>query len=126
MLKRIVKTILLLPVALVAGLIILLAVANRHETMLSLDPLSPGQPAFSITVPLFWLLFAALGIGILLGGIGAWARQGKWRRQARHKRREADSLRHETERLKEEVQAVSPARPGLPAPHSGPGDKRAA
>lgn len=122
MLRRIVKTILLLPVALFAVLIILLAVANRHETMLSLDPLSPGQPAFSITVPLFWLLFAALGIGIILGGVGAWARQGKWRRQARTKRREAASLRTETERLKEEVQAASPARPGLPAPDT----KRAA
>lgn len=122
MLKRIAKTILFLPVILFAVLVILLAVANRHETLLSLDPLSPNQPAFSVTVPLFWLLFAALGIGILLGGFGAWAKQAKWRRQARHKRREADSLRHETERLKEEVQASQPARPGLPAP----GDKRAA
>ncbi|MDJ0931018.1 lipopolysaccharide assembly protein LapA domain-containing protein [Breoghania sp.] len=122
MLRRIAKTILLLPVIIFAVLVILLAVANRHETMLSLDPLSPGQPAFSISVPLFWLLFGALGIGIVLGGIGAWAKQGKWRKQARYKRREADTLRHEADRLKEEVQAANPRHPGLPAA----GNKRAA
>ncbi len=122
MLKRIAKTILFLPVALFAVLLVLLAVANRHDTMLSLDPLTPEQPAFFLTVPLFWLLFAALGIGIILGGFGAWARQGKWRKQARSNRREARSLRYETERLKEEVEAASPPRPGLPAP----GSKRAA
>lgn len=117
MLKRIVKTILLLPLAV---LVIVLAVANRHPTVLSLDPISPGQPAYSVTVPLFWLLFAALGLGIVLGGVGAWARQGKWRKQARRKRREADRLRDEAEQLKEAAQG--PSRPGLPAP----GDKRAA
>lgn len=119
MLKRIAKTILLLPIAI---LVIVLAVANRQPTMLSLDPLSPAQPAYSITVPLFWLLFATLFIGIVLGGLGAWVKQGKWRERARKKKREAAALRNETERLKEAAQVHEPGRPGLPAP----GDQRAA
>lgn len=109
MLKRIMKTILLVPVAV---LVIVLAVANRTPVVLSFDPFSPAQPAFSIEVPLFWLMFAMLFIGIVLGGLGAWARQGKWRRQARRKRREAEHLRQEADRLKD----AQPPAPGLPAP----------
>ncbi len=89
----------------IAVLLIVLAVANRHMVTLSLDPFSPNSPAYSVTAPLFWFLFAAIALGVLLGGIAAWAKQGKWRREARVKRREADRWHHEADRLKDASQA---------------------
>lgn len=115
MLKRALKTLLLLPIAV---LVIVLAVANRHAVVLSLDPFTPENPAFAVAVPLFWALFGMLFLGILLGGLGAWFRQSKWRRTAREKRREAENLRREAERLKETAQAQGPHTPGLPPPGS--------
>lgn len=110
-LKRLLKFILLAPPAVV---LIILAVANRQDVVLSLDPFAPDQPAFALQAPLFWMLFGALFLGILLGGLGAWASQHHWRREARSKRREADYLRTEAERLKTTVSGSS--APGLPAP----------
>lgn len=119
MLKRIFKFILLAPPALV---LVVLAVANRQPVVLSLDPFVPEAPAFAIELPLFWLLFAALFLGILLGGLGAWFKQHKWRQQARDKRREADRLRAEADRLKTVVQQTNGMQasggPALPSPDS--------
>ena len=112
-LKRILKYILLAPPAVV---VVILAVANRQTVVLSLDPFAPEAPAFAIEAPLFWLLFAALFIGIMLGGVGAWIKQHKWRRRAHEKRREAETLRHEADRLKDITQGTG--APGLPAPNS--------
>ena len=117
MLKRIFNYILLVPPAIA---VVILAVANRHSVTLSLDPFAPETPAFALEAPLFWLLFAALFIGIMLGGFGAWIKQRKWRLQARDKRREAEKLRVEAERLRDITQGTG--APGLPAPNN----KRAA
>jgi hypothetical protein len=54
--------------------------------------------------------------GVVVGGIAAWVRQGKWRRAARRADAQARELRAEVERLKR--------RPGPPAlaAHPVPGD----
>ncbi|MBL6432219.1 MAG: DUF1049 domain-containing protein, partial [Alphaproteobacteria bacterium] len=94
-----------------------LSVANRHTVSLSLNPLDPQDPRLTIPdIPLFWIIFASLGVGIIVGGLGAWAKQGRWRKEARVKRREADRWHNEADRLK----AVhEPAKgPALPAPTS--------
>lgn len=111
--RRLIKNLVLIPIAIV---LIALAVANRHSVTLSLDPFSPADPAISINAPLFWYLFAAVAFGVLIGGIASWAGQGKWRKEARVKRREADRWHNEADRLK----AVhEPAKgPALPAPTS--------
>ncbi|MCB1489420.1 MAG: LapA family protein [Bauldia sp.] len=88
----------LIPLALIG---IALAVANRHAVVLSFDPFNAASPALSVSVPLFVLLFATLAIGVIIGGAAAWFRQGRWRRQARSERVEADRLRREVERRKE-------------------------
>lgn len=113
MLKRIFKYTLLAPPAIV---VVILAVANRQSVVLSLDPFAPEAPAFAIEAPLFWLLFGALFIGIMLGGIGAWLKQRRWRLEARDKRREAETLRHDAERLKDITQGTGAL--GLPAPNN--------
>ena len=82
--------------------------------MLSLDPFGGAAPRWSIELPLFILLFATLGLGILIGGIATWFGQGKWRRAARAERANAARLRQEVERLRERVSTG----PALAPPYS--------
>lgn len=93
---RFLKGLVLLPVAIV---VILLAVANRDAVRLSLDPFSE-TPVFSLTVPLYAVVFAAVALGIVVGGIGSWLGQGGTRRKSRERHREVRRLEGETARLR--------------------------
>ena len=101
---RFLKALILLPVAI---LVVLLAVANRAPVTLSLDPFSQDAPEFAAQVPLFAVIFAAVAVGVLIGGIASWLAQGRNRKERRRFRREARTLRYETERLR--TQAPAPA-----------------
>jgi hypothetical protein len=101
----------LLPLAIVA---VALSVANREMIQLSLDPLGGAAPRWSVAMPLFILLFATLGLGILIGGVATWIGQGKWRKAARAERANAARLRQDVERLRERVAAT----PALAPPFS--------
>src|ERR1700712_3021951 len=101
------KGIILLPVAII---VVLLAVANRHPVLVSLDPFSSEAPEISLTVPLFAIIFAAVILGVVIGGIGAWLAQSENRRERRQALREGSRLRAETERAR-----PYPAGSGLPA-----------
>ena len=105
--RRFLYYVIFIPLAIV---IVVLAVANRHLVTLSFDPFNPTAPALSAGVPLFVLLFAALALGVVVGGLAVWFRQGRWRRMARDERLEADQLRREVNRRRE-----VPAAPTLPA-----------
>jgi len=76
-----------------AAALVLFAVANRAPVPLSLDPFSADAPALLLRPPLFVVAFAALALGVLLGGIASWLAQGKHRRAERRYRREASRLR---------------------------------
>jgi uncharacterized integral membrane protein len=108
---RFLKALILLPVAI---LVILLAVANRAPVTLSLDPFSQDAPEFSTQLPLFAVIFAAVMVGVLIGGTASWMAQGKYRRGRRSARREARHLRDEAERMR--AQAAASRTPALPAP----------
>ncbi|CTQ61322.1 MAG: lipopolysaccharide assembly protein LapA domain-containing protein [Roseibium album] len=119
---RFIKNVILFAIAVV---LVPLSVANRHTVSLSLNPFDPQDPRLTIPdVPLFWVIFASLGVGIIVGGLGAWARQGRWRKEARVKRREADKWHKEADQLREMSAANQPATgvKGLPRP----GDRSAA
>jgi len=94
---RFLKALILLPVAI---LVVLLAVANRAPVTLSLDPFSQDAPEFAMQLPLFAVIFAALMVGVVIGGTASWLAQGKNRKSRRELRRETRQLRYETERLK--------------------------
>ena len=96
MIRNFVAALILIPLAIV---IVLLAVANRQAVTLSLDPFLAEKPALAVTQPLFVLLLAALIAGVIVGGIAAWLRQGKWRRAARRAQAEVRALRAETDAL---------------------------
>lgn len=72
----------------VAVLIIALAVANRRDVLVSLDPFSPNAPVLAANVPLYAVIFGALIVGVVLGGAVTWVRQGRFRKEARRARRE--------------------------------------
>lgn len=99
MLKRVVRLLLAFPAAL---LLITLAVSNRHSVRLILDPFRPEQPALALEMPFYVYIFAALVIGVLLGGWSAWIGQSHWRKSARARAQEAMRWRSEADRLARE------------------------
>ncbi|PZQ17233.1 MAG: DUF1049 domain-containing protein [Ancylobacter novellus] len=104
------------PLALV---IVLFAVANRQAVTIGFDPFAPATPAFSIQLPLFVVILLSLMLGVLVGGVAAWARQGKWRKEARRRRIEAERLEIETEAARREAAVArrqASAAAALPAP----------
>lgn len=107
---RFIKALVMLVVAVV---VILLAVANRGLVQLSLDPFSAEAPELAYQVPLYAVIFAAVALGVVIGGIGAWLAQSKHRRAEREYRREVRDLRQETERLRRQ-RAAATGVPALP------------
>ncbi|WP_375458162.1 LapA family protein [uncultured Enterovirga sp.] len=107
------KALLLLPVALV---VILLSVANRAPVTFSLDPFAKGPPDLALTVPLYAIVLAALALGILIGGMGAWLAAGRDRRSSRTSRREVNRLKSEADRLRASL--ATNRGNTLPAPRS--------
>ena len=111
--RALLKALLLLPVAIV---VVLLAVANRGPVTLSLDPFSGEVPEVAFRVPLYALLFGAVILGTLIGGIASWLAQGRHRRSRREAKREVGRLKAETERLRQRAEANAASGPALPAP----------
>jgi len=97
MLGRIARTAVLLVLGIV---IVLFLVANRHLATLSVDPFNSADPAYAAAVPLGVLMLIPLILGVLIGGMAAWWRQGKWRRTARRLDRENRALHAELHELK--------------------------
>src|SRR5471032_2259787 len=97
MLRKIVTTIIVVPIA---AVIIAFAVANRQTVTVSFDPFSTTAPAYAATLPLFAVIFVVLILGVLIGGIAAWMRQSKWRRSARQREAELRALQAEQETIR--------------------------
>lgn len=74
------------------------AVANRGTVELSLDPFSQTDPAFTVVLPLFLVMFGCVLIGLVLGGLSMWWSQGSWRKRARVEARRARALERDLER----------------------------
>lgn len=88
--RKFVTVAILIPLGIV---IVMFAVANRETIAVSFDPFDSAHPAYAVKTPLFVLIFALVGLGVLVGGIAAWLRQHKWRMRARHAEAEARELR---------------------------------
>ena len=101
-LKRIVWLLVAFPAAVV---LVTLAVTNRHAVRLVLDPFRPGDPVISVVLPFYGFLFAALLLGVLVGGFSTWLSQSRWRRTARLRASEAKRWQTEAERLTRERDA---------------------
>ena len=97
MFRKIVTAVIIVPLAVV---IVAFAVANRQTVTVSFDPFSAASPAYAATLPLFAVIFAVLIFGVLVGGIAAWLRQGKWRRTARRLDGEVRTLHQEMDAVR--------------------------
>ena len=113
MFNRIVLIVIVVPIAIV---LIALAVANRAIATFTLDPFNPGNPGLTLQLPLFVMLFLALGAGLLMGSFATWWNQGKYRKEARAKTREVQALMQEISQRKPATVAPSPAPEIKPAP----------
>ncbi len=113
MLKRILLWLLTIPAAM---FLVTLAVANRHQVVLVLDPFNPKNPVISQALPFYIFLFAALIIGVFLGGMATWMTQSKWRQTARRRTQEAMRWQAEADRLIKERDAQVSAAKRLGAP----------
>lgn len=101
--KSLIRLFIVFPIAIV---VVMLAVANRRTIPLSFNPLDPDNSATIIEVPIFWLVFACVAAGIVLGGMAVWFKQGRHRKAARANRREAAKFKAETERQREQLVAI--------------------
>ena len=108
MLRRIVWLLIALPAGL---LLVTLAVVNRHEVRLVLDPFQPDTPVLSLALPFYVYLFGTLLLGVVLGGTVVWLTQGRWRRSARVRGKSAVRWRAEVDRLTRERDAQTAVRP---------------
>ncbi len=90
MFNRILLVVVFVPLAVI---LIALAVANREPVAFTVDPFNPGNPALTMALPLFIYLFLALAAGMIIGSIATWFRQGRYRKLARQRGMEAESLR---------------------------------
>ncbi len=97
MIRKTVLAVILVPLTIV---FVTLAVANRQTVVVSFDPFDQARPAFTLAMPLFALLLAVVIAGVVIGGVAAWMRQGKWRRAARLAQAQARDLRAELDNLK--------------------------
>jgi hypothetical protein len=108
LLRRIVWLLIALPAGL---LLVTLAVVNRHEVRLVLDPFQPDTPVVSLVLPFYVYLFGTLLLGVVLGGTAVWLTQGRWRRSARVHGKSAVRWRAEVDRLTRERDAQTAVLP---------------
>jgi uncharacterized integral membrane protein len=95
------------------AIIIAFAVANRQSVTVSFDPFSSADPAYAATLRLYAVVMIVLIFGVVVGGVAAWIRQGKWRRAARQLEAENRNLRSDLDDARRRATAV--AEPPAPA-----------
>ena len=110
-------------VAPLATLAVLFAVANRSWVTVSFDPFSQAAPAYAADLPLFIVIFVALILGVLIGGIAVWFGRLRWQMAAHRAEREAARLRAEKAAAEERARAESYGATRL---LTSPGDRAAA
>lgn len=110
MFSRLVTVLVILPIAIV---LIALAVANRGPVVVTIDPFNPGNPALSAAMPLFVVIFASVAVGLLVGSLTTWFKQGRYRKQARQRSADIPPVA-----ARAPANDASRARPALAAPGS--------
>lgn len=104
MTRKLINFIILIPIAII---LIVLSVANRNVVTLALNPFDPGDSVLSINAPFFVFLFAALMIGMVIGSLATWFKQGRYRKKARQEAKEAVRWHTEADKQRERVESIS-------------------
>lgn len=99
----------------VALLIVVFAVANRHEVRLEFWPLP-----WALDLPVYLVVLGVLAKGLVLGSVVTWLSGHKTRRRAREQRRRAESLERQLRAAESAASspsvAVTVVTPDRPAP----------
>lgn len=103
MIRRIVTLLIAFPVGV---LLVAIAVSNRQQVSLILDPFRPETPALAIDLPLYVFLLGAMIVGVVLGGAATWLGQSRWRKTARTQGQRAVRWQAEADRLSRERDAA--------------------
>jgi uncharacterized integral membrane protein len=91
------------------------AIANRGPATISADPFQPGSAAWSVSLPLYVIVFAAVLAGIVLGGLASVFARARSGRRARDARIKADILSRELAARDRARAASPPVQTSLPA-----------
>lgn len=95
----------LLFVIILAVILIAVAFANRNMVTLDLFPANLDQyvaGTWSVTLPLFLVIFGAFAIGIVVGLIWEYLREAQIRREARNRSAEVQRLEREVGSLRQQ------------------------
>ncbi len=104
MTRKLITFLILVPIAIV---LIVLSVANRNVVTLALNPFDPSDTVLSLSAPFFVFLFLALMLGMLIGSLATWFKQGKYRKKARTEAKEAVKWHTEADKQRERAETVS-------------------
>ena len=106
MTRQLIGWFLLLPLCV---LLIVFALANRQLVVVNFNPLAPVDAfnAAGFGVPLFFVIYAVLLVGVLLGGVATWFAQG-------HHRIDKRKFRRESERLQGDLDAIRRSSAPMP------------
>ena len=103
MLRRLLYAIVMIPVA---GVLVGWAIANRQLVTLSFDPFNPGDRAYATEpIELWQVAFTVLFAGVIIGGVAAWLKQGRWRRAHARHAAEIAMIRAELNEARRQAQA---------------------
>ena len=81
------------------------SVSNRGPVEVSLEPIP-----YVVEAPLYLVVLAAVGIGLVWGGLGAWTSGARSRRLARDRAYEASKAKREVSTLKDTVLNLEAAK----------------
>ena len=81
-----------------------LMVINRHPVGFVYNPFVAREFAQKIELPFYFYLLGALIIGTMIGGMATWFGQGRWRKAARKRSREARDMRKKADELMQQVE----------------------
>ncbi|MGJ8532295.1 MAG: lipopolysaccharide assembly protein LapA domain-containing protein [Alphaproteobacteria bacterium] len=107
---RFIKYLILIPLGII---VVVLSIANRGAVTVSLNPFPDAATGtdlavLSYSVPLYLLLFGFLLLGVVLGGLGSWFSQGKWRRKARENEHQASRQQQRAEEAEQKARDMAP------------------
>ena len=117
-LATLLKWIILLPVLIA---VVLLAVANDQTVTVHLNPFDRSDPVLKVDLALYQLVFLIFLVGVVCGGIVAWASGAKHRRRLRARREDAAlwQARAEWSEQRRNEGAASEISAFLPRPERG-------
>jgi uncharacterized integral membrane protein len=104
MARKIINLVIFIPLAIV---LVVFCVANRQAATLALNPFQPEDSVLALHAPLFVFLFAALILGMAIGGVVTWLNQGRHRKHARRQSREAIRWQAEADRHRSRAEQIA-------------------